>query len=773
MMQRTIIDKRIESWADLTRASAVINEKYGGEWRVNAFKIEPEYLRPTELQYECLMRGIFLPSDDERQRTGRVRELLRSEYKGELDTPMISPYGYDEDYKEIRASVEDVAVNLRRESLEEYNYNVALTVLGHLEARVGRLAAKTPEQIAQKLEVGNQVEFMIRRLVDYTTRQGARPKKKKDLIDWSLPGPNSVDQGTRSEGTGVETGQEEPRERRNTVSSSEANMADQGAVGGQLPQGAALPPPQTQPSRDSDPGNINIYQDIWKLIDQPNAQSTRWSNRDSMGTQNSAGSSRVHFNLTESQLVREREPVRRDTPYPGTEQDQRYRAIVGSPGDYFSANEHRNMAPEFRPRQADIQGNNYTQLGGFGNTQTLNRDNVVIASTQVGGRSGPVESGQSVTASSQFPPGFEYTLNNTVPVYNQPNIFGMFSPNQPTVTNTPTISDGIVGRNASVFGQFSRTKAIPVHLWKVTFSGEGRKMSDTDVSTNEFIYRVTVNKRMQGLSDADILSQIGFLLTHSASVWYLASQHRFTSWVSFIEAMRSTFLSPYHAIDAMDEISRRVQGKSETAKSYLYQMMLMFRALPFRVDEGAQTHIIVRNLLPEVQASVGPWRPTSLSQLEAILGAMQPRTVQLPKSESKPPFRRMYARRTNAVNEVENDDDEAVFEITEEELCALKREREVKKNKRVTVFSRGSSTAGENNNGVKTNGGLRVEELKCFNCQEMGHGFRRCPKDRVGKFCFRCGKTDVTTNECTDCPKNQANCLESEELQTGTDVINQ
>lgn len=76
--------------------------------------------------------------------------------------------------------------------------------------------------------------------------------------------------------------------------------------------------------------------------------------------------------------------------------------------------------------------------------------------------------------------------------------------------------------------------------------------------------------------------------------------------------------------------------------------------------------------------------------------------------------------------------------------------------------------------GAKIDSSPRVDEVKCYNCMESGHVFRNCPKERVGKFCYRCGKTDVTTNECTDCPKNRVSCLESEEgFQTDSEVNEQ
>lgn len=86
---------------------------------------------------------------------------------------------------------------------------------------------------------------------------------------------------------------------------------------------------------------------------------------------------------------------------------------------------------------------------------------------------------------------------------------------------------------------------------------------------------------MQGLSDPDILSQIGFLLTNSASTWYLAFEHMFKNKQSFVGAMRRNFLSSYHMIDEMDEISHRTQAKNESARSYLYHMVMLLSTLPF------------------------------------------------------------------------------------------------------------------------------------------------------------------------------------------------
>lgn len=62
-----------------------------------------------------------------------------------------------------------------------------------------------------------------------------------------------------------------------------------------------------------------------------------------------------------------------------------------------------------------------------------------------------------------------------------------------------------------------------------------------------------------------------------------------------------------------------------------------------------------------------------------------------------------------------------------------------------------SQVDGESAATLKQN---RSSKLICWNCQESSHTFSNCKKPKK-KFCHRCGRPNVTANEC--CRKNLEN----------------
>lgn len=170
-----------------------------------------------------------------------------------------------------------------------------------------------------------------------------------------------------------------------------------------------------------------------------------------------------------------------------------------------------------------------------------------------------------------------------------------------------------------------RMKTVPIHQWKISFSGEDQRVSETDLSASEFVFQANVHKEAQMLSDGDMLSQIGVLLTHRAKTWYFARHRRFYSWETFVEALRKTFMSSHHHIDALLDIANRIQKPNESARTYLYHMLMLFQTLPQQIDEDIQVRIILGNMSANIVAIVGPWDPKTINELDRILHSVEPR----------------------------------------------------------------------------------------------------------------------------------------------------
>lgn len=49
------------------------------------------------------------------------------------------------------------------------------------------------------------------------------------------------------------------------------------------------------------------------------------------------------------------------------------------------------------------------------------------------------------------------------------------------------------------------------------------------------------------------------------------------------------------------------------------------------------------------------------------------------------------------------------------------------------------------------NAPIKPQHLLCWNCEEIGHTFWRCPKEQQRLHCFGCGTANVTKKDCKRC----------------------
>lgn len=325
-------------------------------------------------------------------------------------------------------------------------------------------------------------------------------------------------------------------------------------------------------------------------------------------------------------------------------------------------------------------------------------------------------------------------------------------PTFPTQWNRPSETFSINNPN---HGQ--RLKPIPIHQWQLYFSGEEKKVSNYDLNVHDFIFQINIMKLSQGISDFEMLGHVGMLLTNSARVWYLSNYGRFASWNEFINALQQRFKPNFSIIDAMNELTNRKQKRNESPSAFLNSMVMTLRTLPINFTEQQQVELIQKNLLPDIQLSVAPWQPRSIDHLEHLLSLMNiTRVTEIPN----PLIKRFAVRKNvNVVNQEKETESDSEVEITEEEICAIIKNRKQKQTEK--------AKNSKSNDTAKIN-----PDIICFNCRQKGHLFKDCPQPRIRIFCFKCGKEEVKSYVCPDCKqskpivsKNVAACL-SQEVET-------
>lgn len=321
-----------------------------------------------------------------------------------------------------------------------------------------------------------------------------------------------------------------------------------------------------------------------------------------------------------------------------------------------------------------------------------------------------------------------------------------------------------------------RSRIQPIYDWNLNFSGEEKLTSPNDLRINEFLYQIEINKHARQISDEEMLGQISSLLTGPARTWYYAYYRSFRDWGHFVESMRRRFLSQYHELDALDEISQRKQGKTESVMAYLNQMVMLFQTVSENLSEQYMAHVIQRNLRPEFQALVGPWEPKNLAELERVLRKLQPTKMHIvPEAEKRPFFRRVAVPRVNEIETNSETPEEEVIQITEEEINAILRDRRTKNSTTATKRNGvASNNDGSSQTLVSVSAGpsTKAGETVCYNCNEKGHYIRECTRPKKGIHCYLCKKEGVRSTEC-NCSKNSASCLSRQPEESESDSGNQ
>lgn len=253
---------------------------------------------------------------------------------------------------------------------------------------------------------------------------------------------------------------------------------------------------------------------------------------------------------------------------------------------------------------------------------------------------------------------------------------------------------------------------VPLHKWGITFGGTKEE------SVNAFIERVEDLARARGVSHAELLQSALELLKGEPLIFYRANRDSFHTWSELCAGLREEFQTPFYREELFDEIKRRTQGRDESIGIYLAKMVTLFGRLGTSLSETTKINILLRNISPYYQSQLSQTQVTSVEHLKWLC-----KKLEVVKSSMER------------------------FVAPPSKSCSLEPD---------LAYVDVREVASTSKNPVTPEAMGRQEmrsDTVCNRCQEPGHFARNCPK----RYCYRCGKENVTIRTCPKCNRNSGN----------------
>lgn len=270
-------------------------------------------------------------------------------------------------------------------------------------------------------------------------------------------------------------------------------------------------------------------------------------------------------------------------------------------------------------------------------------------------------------------------------------------------------------------GKYAPRKQISPERWGFVFSGEENGSNRREVSAPMFLAMLEANREAEGYNYATVLSYMNVLLVGAALTWWTLNRRQMLTAEDFVERFKDEFFASDFESNAYLDLCGYKQ-KDESVMKYLTAFHVRASYCVPYPDEKNLVSILKRNLRPEYQDLVAITKPTTVAQLKKECRDKVDRDV---RNGAQPKPRRFEKPR--GLNLVEMLGPEAAegdmeAEPTEYEVLLLQ-----------------SSTKPE---------AAPRKEYRCFNCDRLGHLWRRCPDKIEQPFCMYCGKKGVKVSTC-------------------------
>lgn len=277
-----------------------------------------------------------------------------------------------------------------------------------------------------------------------------------------------------------------------------------------------------------------------------------------------------------------------------------------------------------------------------------------------------------------------------------------------------------------------------IQNWNLKFDG-----SSNGLQVEEFLYRVKSLTLDTFNGDFTIICRnLHILLTGKARDWYWRyhKQVKSVNWKDFCEALRCHYRECKSSFDIREEVRNRKQKPGETFDSFFDAISAIMDRLPTPMSDSELIEILARNLRTDIRQDLLYVPIHSIAHLRKLV---QMREHFLNDESVK---KTLSARNQNSniprryISELDSNSNETEIENIEELACAIE--------------------------------AIRGKEVvtKCWNCEEVGHHWENCLKDRT-IFCYGCGIKNVYKPNCIKCATRKQNSKNFRPPGTTKDII--
>ncbi|XP_059221616.1 uncharacterized protein LOC131996179 [Stomoxys calcitrans] len=248
-----------------------------------------------------------------------------------------------------------------------------------------------------------------------------------------------------------------------------------------------------------------------------------------------------------------------------------------------------------------------------------------------------------------------------------------------------------------------------IRNWRLIYSG-----SDKDIPVEEFIYRVDRMTQTTLGGQYELLSLNAHMLFEGKALqWFWRYHHlnRIVEWSSLSVALRTQYRDYYNDYDVKDDIRQRRQRANETFDDFYDAMLTLSDKLSTPLSDEEMCEVVMRNLRSEIRHELLHLNFRHVSDLRKAVRKHEKfvRDIQVRK--------KLYQGRDKLqIAEVEEDLDRDSETEDGAEVCGIK------------------------------------AQLKCWNCDSIGHGYKDCTKERriflwcSGKLPNGCPSTEERTS---------------------------